>query len=486
MDLMDYGLNFQFDTDPERGAFFPVSNEFYALGGWTETSLTKVRYLDDGGFMVFGRTQDPWQDSLLTSLPNGPPEQIDLDFGTHGLFARSNSSALSRQYRSVGHLLADPTVHVINSQFEDGWQTTDGGFVAAGIACPGPAHPCREIPYIVKTAADLSSAGLTCSCTNGYADCDESGRGFKTASSIRPGDCGGSCGPCAIDCTDGVQDGDEEGPDCGGSCTNPKFSPDPHECACHGINCNDGKECTTDTCNASSGACENPPAPNGTPCSTGKCDGNGQCKSQCSPPACDDRVCNTGTCDPKTGCHYAPVTDGTSCAGGVCQSGACVNPCATQNCDDGDPCTVDSCDPTTGACSSITAAPDGTTCTTGVCLGGSCSVPNYVDNVQPILQNFCGGCHGGTIGHCSGNVCLAQCYAEATKTLTCSSDPTQKKANGCMASYVESGFMPFGSGCSPTNRGPGCPTELDINVIKAWSDGGAKATGDGSRPPACH
>jgi hypothetical protein len=171
------------------------------------------------------------------------------------------------------------------------------------------------------------------------------------------------------------------------------------------------------------------------------------------------------------------VKDGTACKGGLCSNGKCADPCAGKTCDDGNACTTDGCDSSTGNCTTSNVD-DGTMCDTGVCLGGNCSVPNYVSDVYPILQTFCSGCHGGPLGNCSGGTCLAECYAEATKTINCRFDTAQTNTHDCLTSYVTSGEMPFGSGCAPGNRHAGCPTDLDVNIITAWNNAGAPATSD--------
>ena len=482
LDLMDYDLNPQFGIDPERGSFFPVSNEFYWIGGYTEARLDKVRALEDGGFVAVGSIQDAWDPSLLTTARQSETIDGDFDFAVHGLLVRTNAAALSRTYKSFGH---PATGHIVNTILKDGWPTTDLGFVAAGLACPGSANPCQMIPYVVKTNPDMSSVGLACGCDNGYQDCDEALHGFKTPDSLRPGDCGGTstCAACAIDCANGVQDGDEEGPDCGGSCTQDRYSPHPHECAC--TTCADGPECTVPTCNPSVG-CQYPPTKDGTPCSTGTCQG-GVCVDECETLNCDDGdACTDDTCDSSAGgCQHDPKScdDHNACTVDSCNSSTgCKH--SGKTCDASDQCTTASCDPTSGECTT-SVAPDGTTCDKGVCLSGACSTPSYVPVVQSILQTYCGSCHTGP-AFCSGSVCLAGCWAEATKSIgNCKGDPTKTNAHDCLASYVTSGFMPQGSNCTPDDRHVGCPTDLDVNIINAWNDAGFPATSDGSDPPAC-
>ena len=94
------------------------------------------------------------------------------------------------------------------------------------------------------------------------------------------------------------------------------------------------------TCNPSTGACSNPPAPAGTSCSDGNacngaetCDGSGACKSG-APVVCaaSDQCHGPGLCDSATGlCSNPTVPDGTGCSDGndcttgdVCQGGSCV------------------------------------------------------------------------------------------------------------------------------------------------------------------
>ena len=103
-------------------------------------------------------------------------------------------------------------------------------------------------------------------------------------------------------------------------------------------NCSDGNACTTDTCDPSTGQCQNPPSV-----------------------TCDDlNVCTNDFCDPASGqCRFnsregVQCDDGDICTtGDTCRSSVCRGD--APNCDDGERCTVDSCDPSSGAC---THSPD--------------------------------------------------------------------------------------------------------------------------------
>ncbi len=133
-------------------------------------------------------------------------------------------------------------------------------------------------------------------------------------------------------------------------------------------NCDDGNPCTADSCNTATGACVNTPVSTSTTCSDGNactgpvdhCDSTGQCHGAAIPGCCTtDGACNdqnpctidacnlashtctnvAKTCTPSDLCHRA------SCAP---DDGSCVE--APIDCDDQNACTDDSCNPGTGAC----------------------------------------------------------------------------------------------------------------------------------------
>jgi RHS repeat-associated protein len=91
-------------------------------------------------------------------------------------------------------------------------------------------------------------------------------------------------------------------------------------------NCNDGRPCTTDACNA--GFCSHSTAPNGTSCADGNlCNGGETCQTgSCvggTPPVVDDgNACTTDACDPMEGVTHTPIPGcGTGGAGGAGGSG---------------------------------------------------------------------------------------------------------------------------------------------------------------------
>jgi parallel beta-helix repeat protein len=246
----------------------------------------------------------------------------------------------------------------------------------------------------------------------------------------------------------------------------------------NGTACNDGNACTqvdaclagacvgaqpvtcvaTDqchpagTCNAATGFCSNPAAPNGTACNDGNlCTLGDVCLSGVcggSPKACAaSGACFTGgACDPLSGaCTSEPVANGTACSDGnactqtdTCMNGACsggnVKSCAAPDqchgngtcntvsgacsypalangtlCNDGNACTqTDTCQ--SGACnggnSKVCAATG--PCNVGVCnpADGACSTSNKADGTT---------CSDGD--NCtSGDVCLTgQCGGAAVQ-----------------------------------------------------------------------
>ncbi|HIA01520.1 MAG TPA: hypothetical protein EYN66_06360 [Myxococcales bacterium] len=78
----------------------------------------------------------------------------------------------------------------------------------------------------------------------------------------------------------------------------------------------DGKNCGVNGCGGSCGSCNS---------LISECNPLGQCV--CFPTiSCDDgKACTTGSCDPQVGCVYANVLDGEACpSDGVCQGGVCT------------------------------------------------------------------------------------------------------------------------------------------------------------------
>jgi len=163
--------------------------------------------------------------------------------------------------------------------------------------------------------------------------------------------------------------------------------------------CDDGVNCTVDTCDETNDVCVNTPddavCDDGSVCTgTETCDPINDCQAG-TPLDCDDGdLCTTDSCDALTGCANVPVdcpagqecnsadgqcypipqcTDDAQCDNGffcdgaeICDAGTCVSG-TPPDCDDGVNCTVDTCDETNDVCVNT---PDDTSCDDNdVCTG---------------------------------------------------------------------------------------------------------------------
>lgn len=152
--------------------------------------------------------------------------------------------------------------------------------------------------------------------------------------------------------------------------------------------CGDPNPCTVDGC-SEPGGCTSAPAMTGTPCSDNNactmgdgCDGAGACQPGGMLTCDDGKECTNDSCSTATGCVFTNRTgtctdDGNECTNDVCGGGLCTHPARTGSCtDDGNACTNDSC--SGGVCThpnktNGTACNDGTFCTNpDTCQGGLC------------------------------------------------------------------------------------------------------------------
>src|SRR5690606_32717803 len=134
-------------------------------------------------------------------------------------------------------------------------------------------------------------------------------------------------------------------------------------------------------------------AADGTPCDEGDGDDGNLCNSSCQggtctniAPTCDDgNECTVDSCSDVLGCEHVLADEGTPCAGtdgdfctstcnaiGSCQDGLAVS------CDDANPCTVDTCDPSNGACDSAPGNA-GAVCRAA---NGDCDAEEFCDGVS--------------------------------------------------------------------------------------------------------
>ncbi len=145
--------------------------------------------------------------------------------------------------------------------------------------------------------------------------------------------------------------------------------------------CNDGNECTIDTCNQDYGCYH---IPNQSPCCIGAVS------------VCDDaNPCTDDSCDPLTGqCSYgnntSPCNDGKLCTeNDVCDQGLCGG--TPMACDDSNVCTLDSCSPSVGCLHeglSGGVCDDGLECSIGdTCYSGECLGDNTACVCKPLFED---------------------------------------------------------------------------------------------------
>ncbi|MBI5486514.1 MAG: hypothetical protein HY905_04205 [Deltaproteobacteria bacterium] len=244
-------------------------------------------------------------------------------------------------------------------------------------ACDALTTECRHTPsHALCTAPQICDPGRggcadppTCATD---VDCDDGD------------DCNGveTCGPglycvpgTAVVCDDGVDCTADSCDPAGGACT---FTPNDAVCAdadlCNGdetcdpvagcrpgtpVDCDDGIGCTADTCTTSTGRCHN--AADDAVCDDGVlCNGQEICdvRSGCAagtPPTCSDGIactddrCNAGTDRCMNTPNDATCSDGLFCNGAeVCSTATGCGPGTPPACSDGVACTTDACDPTAG------------------------------------------------------------------------------------------------------------------------------------------
>ena len=244
--------------------------------------------------------------------------------------------------------------------------------------------------------------------------------------------------------------------------------------------CDDGVDCTRDSCDEGAGDCAN---------------------------VSDDALCTSvtgGVCDRDAGCQY-PVCNTMTCTAGACQSAMCVGTtcvrtslcasdelccggsCAPMGCGDGNPCTDDSCG--AGGCmhaNNTNPCTDGSVCTVSDrCSGGRCAPGSALgcsdgnactdDSCNPtsgcVNTNNTAACSDGnacTSGdRCSGGSCSGT-------TTSCSdsnpcTDDSCNPASGCVytnnaAACSDSDVCTTGDRCSGgTCSGPGMLSCSDGN-----------------------
>ncbi len=249
-------------------------------------------------------------------------------------------------------------------------------------------------------------------------------------------------------CTDGV-DNDGDGladcadPDCAATpCDDGLFCTSGDTClagVCSGgpVSCDDGNDCTIDSCDEGSTSCVNDSAAaNGNACDDGEFCTDGD---SCSAGSCTaggardcssfDNGCNLGVCNESIDqCEPLPANDGSLCddllfctTGEFCTSGVCAGGAAL-SCGDGNSCTIDSCDEGADQCVNQVVAgccgnsivESGEECDDGNLIGGDGCEPDCSRSTGCSFtygvgaELFVGGCGSPNYGTVQSAVDAAQ------------------------------------------------------------------------------
>ena len=173
-------------------------------------------------------------------------------------------------------------------------------------------------------------------------------------------------------------------------------------------NCNDGVSCTTDACSESLNTCTH--ATNNALCSDGQfctgvevCDALGGCQAG-APPNCNDGVDCTGDSCNEAGDTCVNSASNAACSDGQFCNGAetcsALNGCQAAippNCNDGVGCTVDSCDEGADACAN---APNNAACSDALFCNGT-ETCDAQDDCQAGAAPDCGDTVSCTLDSCN-------------------------------------------------------------------------------------
>jgi hypothetical protein len=312
---------------------------------------------------------------------------------------------------------------VEGSPCDDGDPCTKDDRIRDG-GCAGVAYECKGgSPYCLVKACD-GQGGCIDSVQSGL--CLVDGACYAAAAKDPDNNCRG-CTPTAsqtawtpIVGSAGCSDGD--------ACTQDDHCQD-GECKGTAVSCDDNNVCTDDSCDAALGCLHTDKAgtcDDGDACTTGDTCSGGKCQPGAVPLDCEDgNECTVDTCDPATGCvnevspevacddhnpcttascdaskdkcvntaapNGTPCEDGDLCSGAdICMDAACTPGPAPTVCEDDNDCTADSCHADVGCVhTNVTGAcDDGFDCTINdTCVAGKCSGKKTLDCGICIIAN---------------------------------------------------------------------------------------------------
>ena len=109
-----------------------------------------------------------------------------------------------------------------------------------------------------------------------------------------------------------------------------------------------------------------------------------------------------------------------------------------------------------------TGAPADIAVDTGTDAGGDNA---WADEILPMLQSYCAPCHNAGATPFLTDASSLDNDAAGTTDPACAG----QKVSECIHTTMAGGTMPLGKSCP----GAGCPTQDDIDAVKAWLDSGA-------------
>lgn len=357
------------------------------------------------------------------------------------------------------------------------------------------------------------------------ADCNENNP--CVFSKCLAGSCQKTLYANGTNCSDGIY--------CNGleTCQNGKCTPGPK------VLCDDGNQCTTDTCDEAQKKCVfiavpvkgKEGLPGSAECLDGQdndCDGLTDlqdpdcqgCKNDLECAGANPDPCINYICTAQMVCKNSPKSEGASCDIGqasfcngekTCKSGACVQG-TPRNCDDGNICTIDSCNEILRqcvhtlqmgcGCTSAADCDDKNSCTADSCENGYCKNISLAVGSSCDDKQFCtvnDKCAlVGTVLSCLGTLRDCSPYADACNASICdeSLDICKKipKADGTscddgqwctIGDYCVNGYCQGGGqrNCYPGTCNESTDTCDNINSGPGCADGTREGFLDGTTFP---
>lgn len=236
--------------------------------------------------------------------------------------------------------------------------------------------------------------------------------------------------------------------------------------------CNDNNACTTDSCNAGTGACSNVnntlPCSDNNVCTVGDVCGGGSCNGG-PVNSCNDFLgCTVDTCDPAAGgngCVNDSVNGDSCTTNAECATGTCVDGTGGA-CDPGEGCTCD-CEDANTDCPNNSLCLNVRDCDNGPdAVGATCSSDADCEDWEQ--------CSDNNQDHADGGICVDQCCYSPDGKVTVDLEVGQSPGLGVCGVqaflHYDTSCLTFGSlTIDPDDR-----TDLDFVIVNQKNT----ATGD--------